>query len=119
MEYSKKHIVHFSVFVVYLLATMLCFIFSKKELISDIEKRPLAKLPSISVSSIFDGSLVKNYEAYVDDHFPMREELINLVYEIDSYKGIHDHKNAKIIGKHFKKRKIPSPLISFTRVNSI
>ena len=105
MMHSKKHIVHFSLFVVYLLATMLCFISSKKELISDIEKRPLAKLPSISVSSIFDGSLAKNYEAYVDDHFPMREELINLAYEIDTYKGIHDHKNAKIIIP-FKKRDV-------------
>ncbi len=42
--------------------------------LSESERRALAKLPDISVSSVLDGVFMQNLEKYLPDQFPLREQ---------------------------------------------
>lgn len=40
--------------------------------VSDSERRPLAAMPSFSVSSVMSGKFMQDFESYATDQFPMR-----------------------------------------------
>lgn len=40
--------------------------------VSDSERRPLAQLPSLSVSSVMSGKFMQDFESYATDQFPLR-----------------------------------------------
>lgn len=46
--------------------------------ISSWERRKLQQFPSLTVSSLFDGSFMRNFEAYLTDQFPLRDSLRTL-----------------------------------------
>lgn len=46
--------------------------------ISTWERRKLQQLPDISISSLFDGSFMRSFEAYLTDQFPLRDSLRTL-----------------------------------------
>ena len=46
--------------------------------ISVAERRPLKKLPNISVSTLLDGSFMRDFEGYVLDQFPLRDQFRTL-----------------------------------------
>lgn len=43
---------------------------------SESENRVLKQFPSITLSGIFDGTFMKNFETYFNDQFPFRDSLI-------------------------------------------
>ena len=43
---------------------------------SESENRVLKQFPSATLSSIFDGTFMKNFETYMNDQFPFRDKLI-------------------------------------------
>lgn len=45
---------------------------------SETENRTLAKKPEFSGESFFNGSYTKNYENYIQDQFPLRDEFVSL-----------------------------------------
>ena len=55
----------------------LCFFMPKAEY-SETERRPLKKMPEISVNSIFSGTFMKNFEDYTLDNFPLRDSFRTL-----------------------------------------
>ena len=42
------------------------------------ERRPLAQLPELSVSSVLSGKFMSGYEDYATDQFPLREQFRTL-----------------------------------------
>lgn len=65
---------------------------------SESENRVLKQLPSVSLSSIFDGSFMKNFETYFNDQFPFRDKLISLKTDFERSLGKHDE-NGVYIGR--------------------
>lgn len=55
----------------------LCLFMPKNEY-SETERRPLKEMPKLSVSSIFSGSFMKNFESYTLDAFPKRDSFRTL-----------------------------------------
>ncbi len=65
---------------------------------SESENRILKQFPSVSLSSIFDGSFMKNFETYFNDQFPFRDKLISFKTNFERSLGKHDE-NGVYIGK--------------------
>ena len=54
---------------------------------SEREKRYLAEKPSLSLSSLADGSFTEKLGTYVADHFPGRELFVGINAYYDLYSG--------------------------------
>lgn len=73
MKHDKKHLITcIAVILVFALFATLCY-FGPKAEFSNAERRPLAKLPTISVESITSGRFMQQFETYAADTFPLRE----------------------------------------------
>lgn len=87
-----------AVFVLVLTVTcILLFALPKKEM-SETENRVLAKPPVLSISSLSDGSFMKDVEKYLSDHFPFRDKVIELKTALDRTMGKKEE-NGVYIGK--------------------
>ncbi|MGG5462071.1 DHHW family protein [Clostridium sp. B9] len=69
--------------IVYVFAFILILIFlfdilEPKKSFSEIENRNLAQKPKLSIKSLEDGSYTKNFEAYINDNFLLRDDWISL-----------------------------------------
>ena len=105
------------VFLLTLILLPVMTIFSGKESFSSVENRTLQKKPSLSAESWFDKSFMKDFEAYVSDHFTGRirwidakintelltgkKEINGIMYE---YASLCNCKNAQ--GKDYNGSKI-------------
>lgn len=69
--------------------------------VSTTERRPLKQFPTISVSSIIDGSFGTNLEAYLLDQFPLRDSLRSLkaFWQFDIYRQA-DNNGIYLVGDH-------------------
>jgi hypothetical protein len=67
---------------------LLSFILPKKE-ISELEKRKLAVMPSFSVSTMFEGTYMKDMDLYFADNFPMREGFVQMAFWMRDGRGFH------------------------------
>ncbi len=56
---------------------------------SDIEKRELSKFPTLSWSSIWDGSFFEGVSTWFSDTFPFRESFLSMGSGLESMYGIH------------------------------
>lgn len=65
---------------------------------SESENRVLKQFPSVSLSSIFDGSFMKNFETYFNDQFPFRDKLIGFKTDFERALG-KTNENGVYIGK--------------------
>lgn len=68
----KNSIVCISCGLFVLTFALLC-LFLPKEEYSDSERRPLAKMPEISVQNILSGKFMSEFEKYSTDNFPLRD----------------------------------------------
>ncbi|MDR0851375.1 MAG: hypothetical protein LBN36_02655, partial [Clostridiales Family XIII bacterium] len=71
------------------------FILPKPD-ISDIENRPLERLPAFSVGSLLTGAYTDSFSIYYSDTFPMREKMITTAYVIKSFRGLVDKDHVSI-----------------------
>lgn len=77
--------------------TLLSAVIPDKEK-SESENRVLKQRPSISLSSLADGSFMKNFETYLSDQFPFRDKLIALKTTVERAVG-KTEENGVYIGK--------------------
>ena len=74
-----------------------------KQGISVDEKRKLAVIPQFDYKSYISGKWADSVDAFVDDHFPMRDQVINLATIFQTYKGFelaHAEKIVVVKKKH-------------------
>ncbi len=57
---------------------------------SENEKRELAKFPSFSFSSLFDGSFFRGIDTWFSDTFPFREAMISANEKLENLRGFGD-----------------------------
>ncbi len=65
---------------------------------SESENRVLKQFPSATLSSIFDGTFMKNFETYMNDQFPFRDKLITFKSGFERMLG-KTEENGVYIGK--------------------
>ena len=64
--------------VFFLTGIMVWMLVAKDRDYSERENRYLAKLPSVSVQSVLDGSFMDDWETYLSDQFPLRDWCVTL-----------------------------------------
>ena len=92
-------IIHAITFSGILIGGSVLFVFSEKKEISDSEKRKLTSWPGLHLARLLDGSLMIQYQKYVDDHFPFRSSLVELAFLMNEGKGFKAANNARLIVK--------------------
>ena len=65
---------------------------------SDSENRVLGTFPKLTVSSISDGSFMRDFETYLTDQFPFRDSIISVKTFTDRILGKNEE-NGVYIGK--------------------
>lgn len=65
---------------------------------SENENRVLAKKPSLTLSSLIDGSYMTNFESWLSDQFPLRDKIISTKTAIDRLTGKKEE-NGVYIGQ--------------------
>lgn len=65
---------------------------------SETENRVLAKMPVFTLSGLADGSFMKDFESYLTDQFPLRDEAIYLKSFVERLWG-KSEENGVYIGK--------------------
>ena len=73
----KKKYLLYSFVIVIISFTMIGLISSDKEF-SELENRKLKTSVTFSIKKFFDGSFQKDYESYINDQFPLRDNWISL-----------------------------------------
>lgn len=89
VKLKKKKILHFVpaiVFLVFIFAMGLLFVFLPKNSYSENEKRYLAEFPKTSAENIFFGDFDTDFETYMSDHVAGRDFFVglNAYYELNS-----------------------------------
>lgn len=74
------------------------YIFLPHKDFSENEKRTLAKFPTVSLSSILDGSFESGFESWLSDHVPGRDALVGLHSYYELLSG-RNGLNGVILGK--------------------
>lgn len=65
---------------------------------SESENRMLKRFPSFSLSTVTDGTFMKNFETYINDQFPFRDKLIEAKSDFERLLG-KTNENGVYIGK--------------------
>lgn len=78
------------VFLTMILAFFLLVnVFPKDEKASEMENRPLAQMPEVSLDNILNGSFCSDYETYLTDNVGFRSDFVKLGTLIEEHRGIH------------------------------
>lgn len=63
---------------------------------SESENRVLASFPKLTLSSIADGTFMKNFETYMSDQFVLRDKMISLKSYFDRLSGLRESNGVYI-----------------------
>ncbi|MBQ2406453.1 MAG: hypothetical protein II312_07265 [Lachnospiraceae bacterium] len=89
-----KRIVAYS-FLAYTITMLVVFAILPTRVISESERRKLAKKPKLTFSAVVDKSYTDNFEKYITDHFPFRDTF-RRIKAIWSYNIINQIENNNI-----------------------
>lgn len=87
MQNRKLQIAAIVLFCAYIGVFGLMYALLPKADFSEKEKRVLAELPSASVSGILDGSFESDFETWMSDHVPLRDQLVGLNARYELFSG--------------------------------
>ncbi len=74
---QKKHII-ILIFTIWIFGMAIISAIMPKQAFSQMENRYLAEFPVVSLGNIVDGSFEDGFEAYLNDHFVMRDFFVRL-----------------------------------------
>ncbi|MBQ9468648.1 MAG: hypothetical protein IJU52_06550 [Clostridia bacterium] len=75
---KKENILLTAVFCAFVLATLVLFFLLPKKDYSKTENRALAHFPEFTLQKLADGKFTAGTVSYIKDHFPLREEYVEL-----------------------------------------
>ncbi|MBR6742053.1 MAG: hypothetical protein IKM09_01280 [Clostridia bacterium] len=78
MSVKTKNIIIVITSVVVLFSLSLMFVFLPKKEFSESERRPLASFPKLTMSTLLDGSFMKDFNTYAVENFPFRDTFRSL-----------------------------------------
>ncbi|MFM7080236.1 MAG: DHHW family protein [Bacteroidota bacterium] len=100
-EGNKNHTVAIANTVMFLFVVfwgLILLVTLPKQEIALSENRKLAAFPKITNQKIWDGTLMKEFDVYVSDHFPLRNWWITMSDEINSWKGLSNQEITYYVG---------------------
>lgn len=100
----------------FLVAGSLAFLFSTKKVISTSEQRTLATWPDLSWEGYHSGSYFKGISSYMNDHFPLRDEMVEWAQRIRFHMGFHLPEEERVVVLPKTKTSADSPADSLQRV---
>lgn len=74
---------------------------AKDRVFSESENRVLASFPKLTLSSIADGTFMKNFETYMSDQFVLRDRMISLKSYFDRLSGMRESNGVYIADDGF------------------
>ena len=95
------------VFIALLIVAPVFFILTPDKEQSELENRVLAQFPVPTISSVTDGSFMRDFETYLADQFPMRDTVVSSKSYIDRITGKKEINNV-FIGKEGYLFEMPS-----------
>lgn len=69
------------------------FVLPKQE-VSDFEKRKLSPFPTYALDSLLYGSYIDSVDLYAADHFPFRDDFVELSFSLKDWRGIKNDEIA-------------------------
>jgi len=75
---NKFHIILGLTFSVYILGFFAMHLIAKEQSFSELENRNLATRPKFTIDALLDGTFTKDYETFVADQFPLRNQFISV-----------------------------------------
>lgn len=70
---------------VFFLGAFICCLLKPADSLSESERRPLASMPSVSVSGFLSGKFMQDFESYSMDQFPLRDSFRTLKSVVSLY----------------------------------
>lgn len=74
---------------------------AKDKEFSESENRVLASFPKLTLSSIADGTFMKNFESYMSDQFVLRDKMISMKSYFDRLSGLKEANGVYICDDGF------------------
>lgn len=78
MKRKISDLVIIAVFLIFIYGVVIGNIVSEDRSFSDMENRMLAKMPKISIESVWSGKFMTDFESYITDQFVVRDGFIRL-----------------------------------------
>lgn len=75
----------FILFLLMITGTLIISMVDTDKTVSEKENRTLAAFPKVSISSVFSGEFMTDFEEYYSDTFPMRDVLLDINSYITKY----------------------------------
>lgn len=75
----------FILFILMITGTLIFSMLDTDKTVSERENRKLATFPKITVSSVFSGEFMTDFEEYYSDTFPMRDVFLDINSYITKY----------------------------------
>lgn len=117
MEKLNKYIAITITIIV--MAFSIWFLFNEKKEFSDTEFRYLEKWPKFSGDALFNGKYIESIENFITDHFPLRNELVELKTSVYHLAGQTLINNVYIADNNFLINKFDKPKNSDKIINII
>ncbi len=86
------------VFVGFIVVSAILFLVLPKQDMSELERRQLADMPTLSTQTLLSGQFGKDAETYLSDHFPGRSNLVGLYSKWELLTG-RNGQNGVYLGK--------------------
>ncbi len=96
------------VFTAVLTAAGVFSLLLEKPIVSEKEQRELAKMPPLSLTSWFDGSFAKEFDAFYADTFPLRDLLVSFSSSMKESMGVR-YDDVRILGSTEAPVDLPDP----------
>lgn len=75
----------FILFILMITGTLIFSMFDTDKTVSERENRKLASFPKVTVSSVFSGEFMTDFEKYYSDTFPVRDTFLDINSYITKY----------------------------------
>ena len=104
----KRHIATLAVFGLILFGLGIAFFLTPHQHRSQTERRLLARRPELNAESIFSGDFMSDFEVYMQDQFPAREQWRTLNATARRFAfGLRDHNGYYFAGGHLSQMEFP------------
>lgn len=92
-----KKIIAIAATLIMMIVPVLIIAMPKKEF-SENENRVLQKVPEANVENLLSGKLNEDIESYVNDHFPLRDDLVSLKSSVQTTLGYKELNGVFVAG---------------------
>ncbi len=107
---KKLAMINTIVFSTVLAVFGILFFIVPKEEVSDFEKRKLSPFPHFSWNELLHGEFIDSVDLYFADNFPLRDQLVELSFDMKDWRGMKNEEIAFYNASDIKKDEPKGPV---------